>query len=120
VKRKSVLQIGLLLSVGLLWQCAAAPTEPPPSSGHNVSITSSGFTPRTLTISVGETVTWTNNDNATHSVESGTFMNPSGDFITDNIGAGGSDTITFSSRGTFPYYCVIHPAPVKTGTITVN
>ena len=121
MKSKSMLHGGLLLSFGLLWQCAAAPTEPEMGAGHNVSISSSGFSPRNLTIAVDDRVTWTNNDNATHSVDSGTFMNPTGVFGTDNIGAGGSDTITFSSRGTFPYYCSIHQTGgVKEGIITVN
>jgi plastocyanin len=41
-----------------------------PASGHLVTIEQAGFTPQQINISVGESVTWTNSDKASHTVTS--------------------------------------------------
>jgi hypothetical protein len=58
-------------------------------------------------------VTWTNGDGVGH-----TATADGGSFDTGTIGGGGSDSVTFSTAGTFAYHCTIHPA--MTGTISVQ
>ncbi|APV43377.1 Cupredoxin-like domain-containing protein [Dehalogenimonas formicexedens] len=71
------------------------------------------YSPRTLTVSVGTTVTWRNKDSVQHSVTSSNGIFDSGLF-----NPGGSYTYTFNTAGTYPYYCTIHPG--MTGTIIVQ
>jgi plastocyanin len=62
------------------------------------------FVPDSLTIKVGQTVTWVNQDNATHDV-----VATQGEFKSDLFGKGQSFSFTFSKAGTYPYYCSVHP-----------
>lgn len=76
------------------------------------------FTPRTLSIAVGDTVTWTwvaNN----HSATSGTPGAPSGLFDSGIRNNGSTFSFTFTTAGTVAYYCRVHGA-MMTGTITVT
>ena len=72
---------------------------------NTVSIVNMAFTPATITVTAGTTVTWNNNDNITHTVTADDDSYDSG-----NIGAGSSFTRTFSIAGTYPYHCTIHPS----------
>jgi len=78
-----------------------------------VSIANFAFDPDTVTIQVGDTVTWTNNDGTAHTATAG-----DGSFNTGNIGPGGSDSVTFDTAGSFAYHCTIHPQ--MTGTVVVQ
>jgi plastocyanin len=71
------------------------------------------YSPTTLTVSVGTTVTWKNTDTIQHSVTSDTGLFDSGLFS-----PGGSYTHTFDTAGTYPYHCTIHAGMV--GTIIVH
>ncbi len=75
---------------------------------------SSSFSPSPTTVTVGQTVSWKNNDTTTHtSTADGSAWN------TNNIAAGATSApITMSAAGTFPYHCNIHSS--MTGTLTVN
>lgn len=69
-----------------------------------VSIAGSQFTPAKLTVAMGTTVTWTNNDPMPH-----TATSDDGFFDTGAIGAsGGTDTVDFASTGRFRYHCSFH------------
>ena len=77
------------------------------------------FIPHTVTIGVGETVTWENTDNAAHTATGGTPTDgPSGVFDTSLIMAGGSFDVTFDEAGTYPYFCMVHPW--MQGTVVVE
>jgi plastocyanin len=78
-----------------------------------VNIAGQAFDPASVTVSVGDSVTWTNADGVAH-----TATADDASFDTGNIAAGGSDSVTFSTAGSFPYHCAIHPA--MTGTVTVQ
>lgn len=71
-----------------------------------------GFHPASLTVSVGDTITWTNDDAASHTVTA-----DDGSFDTGRLGRGASGAHTFTAAGTFAYHCAIHPS--MTGTVTV-
>jgi len=68
------------------------------------------FVPSTVTIEVGETITWDNTDTAAHTASSGTPTDgPSGVFDTGLMMAGGSYSYTADTAGTFDYFCMVHP-----------
>ncbi len=92
------------------------PTTPTPPSGVGVSIQvgaralgNQAFAPNPATVPVGTTVTWTNNDTATHSVTSDT-----GAFDSGSLAPGAKFSFTFQTRATFPYHCSPHPTMVAT------
>jgi len=78
------------------------------------------FIPSTVTIGVGETVTWDNTDTAAHTATGGGHAGegPSGVFDSSLIMAGGSYSHTFDEAGTYPYFCMVHPWML--GTVIVG
>ena len=86
-------------------------------SGDIFATEIANFQLQSLTVEVGSTVVWTNEDQAPHTVTSGTPGAQSGLFDTDNLGATDSFSFTFEQEGEFPYFCRIHPN--MTATITV-
>lgn len=73
------------------------------------------FNPSALTVTVGTTVPWTNEDSTNHTV---TFIDISG-VDSGTLTRGQTFSYTFSTAGTFHYYCRIHGAAMS-GTITVQ
>ena len=72
------------------------------------------FTPASLTVKVGTTVVWTNTSDAPHTVTSdtGAFVTPS------SLSQGQTYSFTFTTAGTFPYHCAIHPYMKATIVVT--
>jgi hypothetical protein len=70
------------------------------------------FSPGSVTIAVGDTVTWNNTGQAPHNATA-----DDGSFSTPTIENGQSASHTFSQAGTFSYICTIHPQ--MKGTIRV-
>jgi len=70
------------------------------------------FDPVAITVPVGATVTWTNDDNFTHNVafEGSEPM---------KLSPGATATRTFDTAGTFPYQCTLHPQDMQ-GTVEVS
>lgn len=96
-------------------------SSPNPVSGNpnQVIMKNIAFNPASLTVSVGTTVTWINNDNMDHTVTSGTPGKNTGIFDSGNIAPSGKFTFTFNTKGTFQYYCTLHPVQMQ-ATITVQ
>ena len=86
-------------------------TNAPGSSVPGCEETADGcFIPNPVTIPVGGTVTWENNDTAAHTSTAGSATEgPSGVFDSSLIMAGSSFSYTFDSAGTFDYFCMVHP-----------
>jgi plastocyanin len=80
---------------------------------HAVTIVDFAFSAPMLTITAGDTVTWTNEDQAVHTATSATGVFDSGD-----LGQGDSYSFTFTSPGTYAYVCSPHPD--MTGQIVVQ
>ena len=78
--------------------------NPPMTTANTVSIMGMAYSPATLTVTAGTTVTWTNNDTMAHTV---TADDNSFDSGTMNPGAKYSKV--FSTAGTISYHCTIHP-----------
>jgi plastocyanin len=110
----SVVTLTLLLSITFV-SCSKSSSNNNnlPAAPNTVTIADMAFTPPTITVTVGTAVTWKNNDNMTHTVTADDDSYDSG-----NIGSGSSFTKTFSTAGTYPYHCSIHPT--MTGKVVVN
>jgi plastocyanin len=78
-----------------------------------VAISGFAFSPSSLTINVGDRVTWTNSDAVAH-----TATATGGAFDTGDIGQGQSASVRFTKAGTYAYYCTPHPS--MTGTVRVR
>jgi plastocyanin len=78
-----------------------------------VIMTNRSYDPETVTIKVGDTVTWVNQDAPQHDV-----VADNGEFKSDLFDKGQSFSHTFTAAGTYPYHCSIHPG--MTGTVIVE
>lgn len=125
----ALLTFALLLAVGLVGCSYGGSSTPAPSGGGTTAPSGStgssqpsaggatvteqnfAFNPSSLTVKVGETVTFTNNDSAPHNVAI-----DGKELGTQNQGE--TKTWTATKAGSFPYSCVIHPS--MTGQITVQ
>ncbi len=74
------------------------------SASASVTMGDFFFSAATVTIAVGDTVTWHNSGQAPH-----TATADDGSFDTGTINSGGSGSHRFNSAGTFSYICTIHP-----------
>jgi plastocyanin len=83
---------------------ATAPSAQPSGAGA-VAIAEFAFMPSPVTVSPGGTVTWTNNDEAPHSVSD---ASPMGTPKSKSLNKGDTFSITYSKPGTYPYVCGIH------------
>ncbi len=97
------------VSMGIGLAMLASPVV---AADRSVRIVGFAFSPATLTVRVGDSVTWRNEDSAAHTATSAGAWN-SGD-----LGRGESATITFRAAGSFEYMCGIHPA--MTGRVVVQ
>jgi plastocyanin len=97
---------------GAVITTVTAGTTEAPDDTTAVSISGFAFGPAALTVPVGTTVRWTNQDNVAHTA---TADDRSWD---GSVSSGGTFEFTFSSPGTFPYFCKIHPT--MTATVTVE
>src|SRR5215218_7752796 len=100
------------------------------SGGTSVSIvsgastlTTDAYSPNPIQVSVGTTVTWTNNDSQPHTVTSGSNGQPDNKFnsspnFTPLLNPGQTFSFTFTEAGEYPYYCMLHPNMV--GTVNVS
>lgn len=92
----------LLATVGL------AVVSPATAQGaaQAVMMENYAYSPSTLTIRVGDTVTWTNHDQAPHDVVTTSAPVPIHGSL---LSQGQSWSYTFTTAGTYSYYCSVHP-----------
>jgi plastocyanin len=103
------------LLVGSAVGLARSPDGPGASAASGeVQIAGFAFGPDVLTVSVGDTVTWSNSDDTTHTV-----TGDAGDPLdSPNIKGGTTYEVTLEEAGTFEYVCKLHPN--MQGTIVVE
>ena len=109
---------GCCLAAGLAGSSGCFSDRPstgptPPTSGNEVAVANFAFAPASLSVHTGETVTWTNMDDVSHTVSADNDAFDSGAF-----GAGASFQLTAGAPGTYTYFCQIHP--FMKGTLTVT
>jgi plastocyanin len=96
------LALALVGAIVSLMPLAAPP--PARAAEHTVQIADSAFSPATLTIGVGDTVTWRNADDRPHTVTSN-----DGAFDSGNLDEDLGFSFTFTEPGTYTYRCDYHP-----------
>ncbi len=117
--------IGILSLIILVTACAPSQTAPQQTtdktigrtegSGKVVAVSIKGFkfVPGEVNIKAGETVVWTNEDSAPHTVESS-----DGTLKSDELSKGDKYSHTFTKAGKYDYKCGIHPS--MHGSVTVQ
>jgi nitrite reductase (NO-forming) len=80
--------------------------------------TTDAFQPNPAQVSVGSTVTWTNEDAQPHTVNSGENATPDGTFDSGILAPAATYDFTFTEAGEYPYFCLLHPNMV--GTVSVS
>jgi plastocyanin len=111
ISRVGLCRLGIRLAVtaAILLPLAAVGAQ---AEELKVKIDNFTFSPAELKVKVGDTVTWTNNDDIPHTVVSaGKFRSKAMD--TDN-----SFSFTFTEAGDYKYFCSLHPH--MTGMIKVE
>jgi plastocyanin len=103
-------RIGAIVILGLVLPLIASPT-PARGATYTVEIGDGFFSPASLTVTVGDTVTWTNVDDSPHTVTA------SGAFDSGNLNGGQTFSHTFGETGTFTYVCLYHDEMVATITV---
>jgi plastocyanin len=121
--------LSILLAAGLLAACGGDDDEPaagggagngaesgsaPPAEGEGVQVVMEGiaYAPTEVEVRVGQSVTWTNNDEVMHDV-----IASGGEFESELFGEGETYSFTPTEPGTIDYVCSIHPN--MTASITV-
>jgi plastocyanin len=94
-------------------------TIPTGTSSPGCDETKQCFVPSLVTINAGDSIEWSNEDTAAHTVTSGSPADgPSGEFDSSLIMGGASFAYTFDETGTYDYFCMVHPW--MTGEVQVN
>ena len=94
-------------------KASVKPVQKAPVSSNSIVISNYSFSPQTLTIKKGTTVTWTNKDLARHTV---TVDDNS--FESSFFGQGEIYSHTFNDVGTITYHCSPHPYMKATIIVT--
>ena len=113
----ALLGMALIVATGVAFlahdgQDASAVAQPQagaPASGGTVLIRDFLYEPEQLTVAVGTTVTFTNEDSAPHTATSGRSPASDGVFDTGTLKKGQSKPVKLTKAGTFAFYCAIHP-----------
>jgi plastocyanin len=94
---------------------AASSAKPVSSQARHVTVAihNYDFAPKSLTVTVGTRVTWTNDDATAH-----TATADGGGFDTGTVAPKASRTVDFTHPGTFTYHCAFHA--FMTATVTVK
>ena len=120
MKGSSVILL-LILSVSCLmsFQYVYADSEVVIPLGASHQATGIFYSPTVIDIQAGDTITWKNNDTATHTVSTGTpHLGVDGRMDSGLISPGGTFSHTFNTVGVYGYYCLMHPW--MTGTVNVG
>jgi plastocyanin len=91
--------------------------------GASSGLTNNAFQPNPAQVSIGATVTWTNDDSQLHTITSGVNGQPDGRFDSSPnfnplLAPGQTFEHTFTEAGEYPYLCLLHPNMV--GTVQVG
>ena len=111
---RKFLLVAVAAAIGLVAAgCASSGASSAPVATTEVEMVKSySFDPKVIEIKAGDTVTWTNEDNFTHTVQV--------DGQEDHrIGKGESVEISFDKAGTYDYVCTLHSQDMD-GTVIVK
>ena len=88
----------------LLTSCAGPGADSTAGKTHTVSMDGTGFAPSDITVHVGDTIVWKNEDPFPH-----TATSQSAGFDSKDIDEGQSWSYTATKKGDFDYVCTLHP-----------
>ncbi|MCD7441687.1 cupredoxin domain-containing protein [Streptomyces lincolnensis] len=108
-RKAAVAAVLALLALPLL------PASQASAATYRVTMKGYAFSPASLTVPAGSTVTWTNQDTAPHDVK--TTSGPAS-IHSPMLDKGQSWSFTFTAAGSYGYYCTVHPD--MTAGITVS
>ena len=74
------------------------------NGNQDLRIRGFAFSPNEIRVSAGTTVTWTNEDSASHTVTSDSGK----ELDSQTFGKSGTYSYTFNEKGTYNYHCTIH------------
>ncbi len=83
------------------------------SKDQIITIDSFDFSPKTITVKAGSSVTWLNSDTVDHSI-----IADDATFNTGMLASGEKGSYTFTKVGTYTYHCAVHPS--MTATVVVE
>jgi plastocyanin len=92
----------------------ASPHAAAQQQASSVTIHNFAFSPASVTVAPGTTVTWTNNDSTAHTVTADSGNGPK----SGQLQQGQTYSFTFSQAGTYAYHCSIHPEMKATVTVS--
>lgn len=95
-----------LLAAAVLIALAAPQAPSAAAATQTVMMQNYAYSPASLTVHVGDTVTWIQHDTAPHDVV--TTSAPVA-FRSPQLSQGQSWSYTFRTAGTYSYYCSVHP-----------
>lgn len=110
--------LALAALAGLTGLFVLLPLAPASAATVNVSIVNFAYNPNPVTVTAGDTILWTQNGAATHTVTA-----DDNSFTSGNMTTGQTFSRTFDTPGTIRYYCTIHGGPNgqgMSGTIVVQ
>lgn len=99
--RRAFTIVPLAVVAAVVAGCGAAGTSTPVATDHVQMAKSYRFSPTVIKVKAGDTVTWKNNDNFTHTVK----VEGGPDH---KVGRGDSVSIRFDKPGTYHYVCTLH------------
>ena len=109
-RRNALAVVALLLGV---WWSGAEVLRADAAEAVSVTMKDVSFSPATVRIKAGQTVTWSNPSKLTHTVTGSGFDS-------GNVGPGGSWSHRFTKAGTYSYVCTPHAAAGMRGTVIVQ
>jgi amicyanin len=110
---KSGSRVATAFGVVLVVAAATFAARSAPATDPEVDIDQFTFTPQRLTVKAGATVTWSNEDDVPHTVASSSKV-----FKSKALDTGGKFSFTFTTPGTYDYFCSLHPH--MTGAVVVE
>jgi len=107
------LMLSAVAAVALVSVAAVSPAAPASPAAHTVQIKGFAFSPKSLTITAGETVRFVNGDQEAHTV-----VADKGAFNSGGLDTNDSWLVRLQKPGTYSYFCSLHP--YMKGTIIVR
>ena len=105
--------VAIALAAAVFAAAAALSAAPAQAADTEVLIDQFTFTPQRFTVKAGTTVTWINEDDVPHTVASSSKL-----FKSKALDTGDKFSFTFTTPGTYEYFCSVHPH--MTGAVVVE
>jgi plastocyanin len=110
---KRDVRVVIVLSVAVVAVAAIFGAGAAPAANSEVQIDQFAFVPQRVTVKAGTMVTWINQDDVPHTVASSDKL-----FKSKTLDTGDKFSFTFTTPGTYAYFCSVHPH--MTGAVVVE